>query len=352
MGEEVFGFLQEHEPLLKELAVEQEKEATERYFAALKILFGGMHEQEAEEIDLSKRRLKWKRELASHSFVCNRETDRATVSVDDTGLFWQACIERPDQFKHWSNRFGKLDEVLGWAEQELLTPQARAIRSDAHKTKKDAQADQKPKRARMDLTRYRIKPAQLEPKKLTFRVLIELYHAPESFKTMEMSFGKLWRYDEAFPSPIQVVRELRIDPAEVSVEQLLGPNDDWNRIRSVAVYYEADVGRAQAQKMWNQSTIHALYKEGKIRRARYGFEEVETHYCHWLGGLDDPEHPWVQSSSRAKHMAYLNLVTISPSPTWTLTSAAIFQRNPFRTNASPQITYDPSTRHPIAFYTF
>jgi transposase-like protein len=305
VGEEVFGFLQEHEPLLKELAVEQEKEATERYLAALKILFGSMHEQEAEEIDLRNRRLKWTHETASHSFVCNRRTDRATVNLDDTGLFWQACIERPEQFKHWSNHFGKLEEVLGWAEQELLTPQVRASRTNAQKTKKDTRAEQKSKRARIDLTPFRIKPAQLEPKQLTFRVIIELNHASESFKTMEMSFGKLWRYDETFPSPTQVVRDLRIDPVEVDVEQLLGPNDDWNRIRSAAVYYQSDVAKAQVQKMWSQSTIHALYKEGKIRRARYGFEEVETHYCHWLGGLNDPEHPWEQSSRRAKHMADL-----------------------------------------------
>lgn len=122
---------------------------------------------------------------------------------------------------------------------------------------------------------------------------------------MEMSFGKLWRYDEAFPSPTEVARELMIGPAEVKVEQLLGPNDDWNQIRSVAVYYDADMARAEAQRMWSQSAVHMLYKEGKIRRARYGFEEAEIRYCHWLGGLDDPEHPWVQPSSREKHLADL-----------------------------------------------
>lgn len=305
VGEEVFGFLQEHEALLKALAEEQKKEAALRFQEALKLLFGSVAEQEAEKIDLTKQRLKWTRQSESHTFICNRATDRATVALDDTGMFWQVCIERPDEFKQWSGPCLHLEEALGWAEQELLAPQPRANQTDARKKKQDAQADQKSKRARMDLRPYRIKPAQLEPKQVTFRVMIELYHAPESFKTMEMSFGKLWRYDETFPSPLQVVRELRIDPVEVNVEQLLGPNDDWNRVRSTAVYYEADVARAQAQKMWNQSTVHALYKEGKIRRARYGIEEVETHYCHWLGGLDDPEHPWVQSSSRAKHMANL-----------------------------------------------
>jgi len=119
---------------------------------------------------------------------------------------------------------------------------------------------------------------------------------------MEMSFGKIYRYDEVFPSSIQVVLELHIDPDQVTIEQLLGPDDDWYRIHSVAVYYEADVASAQAQKIWSQSAVHSLYKEGKIRRARYGFEGEETHYCQWLGGFD-PEQPWSQLVSREEHMA-------------------------------------------------
>ncbi len=98
-----------------------------------------------------------------------------------------------------------------------------------------------------------------------------------------MSFGRLWRYDEKFPSTIKVAREFGIDTAEMNIDQFLGPDDDWNHIRSVAVYYEANVARAQAQKVWSQSAVHTLYKEGNIRRARYGFKEGETRVGNEIG---------------------------------------------------------------------
>jgi hypothetical protein len=82
-----------------------------------------------------------------------------------------------------------------------------------------------------------------------------------------------------------------------------GPNDGWNLIHSTAIYYQEYVAAAQAQQLWNASGIQRLYKEGKIQQARYGIEEVETYYCRWPGGLDDPEKPWTKEQTRAEHMA-------------------------------------------------
>ena len=122
---------------------------------------------------------------------------------------------------------------------------------------------------------------------------------------MEMSFGKLYRYNQKYPSPALLPRELQLDSNRVTVEQLLGPGDDWFRIYSTADFYEMDAAREEAQRVWSQASVHSLYKAGKIRRARYGIEEVETRYRRWFGGLDDPEQPWHQEPSREEHMADL-----------------------------------------------
>lgn len=168
------------------------------------------------------------------------------------------------------------------------------------------QIGQKAAGAKKDLTAYRIDPEKLEPKRVSIRVILELSHAPESYKTMEMSFGKLYHYAERFPSPEQLTWELHINAAEIEIQQL-GARDDWYRIRFLAVYNETDAASARARQIWIQIGVQALYKEGKIRRARYGVEEIETWYRRWLGQLDDPEEPWIEPSSREEHMAELAL---------------------------------------------
>jgi hypothetical protein len=42
-----------------------------------------------------------------------------------------------------------------------------------------------------------------------------------------------------------------------------------------------------------------------VRRARYGFEEVETNYCVWIGGCEDPQDRWPWPQDRAEHLAFL-----------------------------------------------
>jgi hypothetical protein len=126
----------------------------------------------------------------------------------------------------------------------------------------------------------------------TTRVIIEFDRMPIHFKTMEMSFGKVWRYAEEFPGPLQVARELGLDTGTASLEQAIHPYHRWNLIHSTTMYYEASVAAAQAQKLWDASGIQRLHKDGKVSRARYGYEKTETRYRRWLGGLEDPEHPW------------------------------------------------------------
>ena len=61
----------------------------------------------------------------------------------------------------------------------------------------------------------------------------------------------------------------------------------------------------QAQKLWDGARIQQLFREHKITRARYCYEEAETDYCHWLGGLEETDRPWGKQESRAEHMAKL-----------------------------------------------
>ncbi len=65
------------------------------------------------------------------------------------------------------------------------------------------------------------------------------------------------------------------------------------------------VAAATAQGLWDRSAVVEMFKAGKVKRARFGFEEVETKFCIWLGSLDDPEQPWRKAENRTSYLADL-----------------------------------------------
>lgn len=305
VGEEVFAFLQQHESTLKQMAEEEKEQALAQMRFAWELLFEDSREREEKEIDLSKRKLIWKREELSATYICNHGTDRGTVALDEGYLFWRGCIERPNRFRLWSDPFVKLSEALDWAEGELI-PKRKPNEPRRSKSKQENIRDKKESaRRRIDLTPYRIKPADLEPKHPTYRAVIDIDHAPSSYKTMELSFGKLEQYAKKYPANAYVLDELRLDSGHVRVERPMGLEYEWYRIYSHESFDRPKIANAQAQQLWSQSALHQLYKEGNISRARYGVEEIETRYRTWLGELDNPENPWVRSSSRRKYMQEL-----------------------------------------------
>ncbi len=296
-GVEFFTFLQEHETLLTQMAEKDEKhkEAVMRELWAMG--FRMARKNEVAQIDFSARPLSWIHNAELHTWVCDLSPNRGTVKLGQNGWYWEISIEQPDQFERSGPIFVKMEEALAWTEQELLTLQ-KAASEETESVKVIP-----PPKPRMDLTAFQIDAATLEPERITYRVVMELEHIPDDFKTMEMSFGKIVRYAEEFPSPRRVSRELQIDSAQATVEWPAGIHSRWYLINSTATYFQENVAAAQAQQLWDQSGIQRLYKEGKIKQARYGYEEVETYYCTWLGGLDDPEKPWGKPETRAEHMA-------------------------------------------------
>lgn len=293
---ELLAFLQARETQLQQMAEEDAKHMDFVMEQVLDIFLHAARGHEATQMDFSQRPLTWVRQGEKNTYVCDLPPNRGTVQPTSKNLHWAACIERPDHFKD-EDWFASLEEALTWAEQKLLA-------SQKEDTEKPAPADAEPSsdKPKMDLTPYHIDPAALEPTRITYRAVIELERVPDHFKTMEMSFGKVFRYAEEFPGPIRVARELRLDEAVVTVTQTGLRSCGWNLIRSTATYYDMQVAAAQAQKLWEQSLVQQFHGAKKITQARYGVEEVETGYCRWLGALEDPENRWPAPESRDEFM--------------------------------------------------
>lgn len=294
-GAEMLAFLENHEDDLKKVAADEEKciqQAFEVYWTAA---FKSARDEETRKIDLSNRALPWVYHAETRSWVCDLPPNRGTIKEGIWHSYLITYIEQPGDVKKTGPSFAHLEQAMEWTEQQL-----RAIPKTAAEPISPRPAI--PANPPIDLTPYWIEPTALEPERITYRIVIELEHEPESFKTAELSSGKVERWAEKFPSPTRVAQELRIQPAQATVEWPMGFHGSSYFIYSTAIYFQETITGAQAQQLWDQSEIQNLYRAGRIKEARYGYEEIETGYWVWLGGLPNPERPWSKQKTRAEYM--------------------------------------------------
>ena len=208
--------------------------------------------------------------------------------------YWQASIEQPDQFKHEGTWFLKAEEALAWAEKELLL-------AEQEPTTPTEVTDESLPVSNIDLTPFWIDPAILEPARITYRVVMFIKREPTEFKTLEMSFGELMKCDEEYPGPQALARELEIDSAQMTVEQIV-PRRGLYWVKSNVIYFKESLVAAQAQAAWERSKIIKAFQHGKIVSAEYGYEEVETGYEVFLGKCEKSEEVPDTPLSRTEHL--------------------------------------------------
>jgi hypothetical protein len=293
-GDDFFAFLVSHEVTLREMAAEDEKERSRILGEVYEIILQAGAKHKATEIDLTARPLSWVRGEGGLKFVCDRSPNRATVAYNGKTWAWQASIEQPHRFKHESTWIHEPEEALAWAEKELLL----AEQEQAAPAKED---DEPLPASTVDLTPFWIAPAVLEPEQITYRVVIFIEREPTEFKTMEMSFGEQMRYDEEYPGPQALARELEIDSTQMTVKQIV-PEFGLYRAKSNVTYFKESVAAAQAQSTWDRGKIVKAFQEGKIISAYYGYEEAETGYEIYLGSCQKPEAVNYTPGSRAEYL--------------------------------------------------
>jgi hypothetical protein len=301
-AEELYAFLRTHEALLRRMAADREKRAREAFWRAWELLLGSKNRREADEIQLADRAFPWRREPGGE-FVADVPPDRATVTLIDNGIWWQPILERPGHFKSNYERFPSLDEALKWAEAEI--PRLRREDEEAARKREEEKAADLAQVAALptqDLTPFWIDPAIMEPEHITYRAYIELDYGPAASKKEEISFGEYWHIDKKYFTAAQLAAELRLNPAQAEVLQL-DPEMDMYRVYSRVTYSDAPAAAAQAQQIWDQSAIVERFAEKKVERARYGYQEIETEYCVWLGWLEQKPWPhWTRQESRSAYM--------------------------------------------------
>jgi len=301
-AEEFFAYLCANEAQLRHMAGEEEALQQKVSWAVFELMVEFHHRHELETFDGAGRQFPWTRRDYPTALICDVPPDRGTITLSEDGFWWLAVIERPGRLKH-DDRFLRLEVAVAWVEQQI--PELRAQDEEWEKNWEREQVEEEAQIAALpkkDLTPYWIDPADLEPDRIIYRALIQVEYVPYHSKTHEISFGQKWHYDEEYYPPTMLAHELKISPAQVDIEMPV-EGMGWYYIRSVATYPQEPVAAAFAQQLWDQSAILDKFREQKVIRARYGYEEVETGYCTWLGVCEHQEKMWSESESRAEYMA-------------------------------------------------
>lgn len=303
-----YAYLQANEATLQRLVLE-EKERHEELQRVMgpkifKFLVALHRDKELREYDPTKRSAAWRRQEFPLAFICDMPPDRGTITSGTEDIWWRPVIERPNHLKHEGQIFLELKEAMDWVEKKIPELRAQEAERAQQQAAQEAEARARWSSLKKDLTAYWIDPVTLEPERITYRVIIEVDLEPYQSSKMEISFGKFWHSDKKFHLPDVVARQLRFDPQTVNVEQisrLIGTYFAFSKV----TYFESHLAAAQAQQIWDHSAVADRFHEGKVRRARYGFEEIETEYCVWLGKLEDPQEawPWRPQETRTEYMS-------------------------------------------------
>ncbi len=307
-GTELIELLQSNKHHITKM-VEQEKEHQNRVLKQIfEMLLRSHRTNEESDFDFATRSFRWECKEKGR-WACSYQQAQGRVCLDKTLLYWHACVRRA-HFVGGSNYFTDLQKAVEWVEKELVSLANQPSSPEMEKrirTGKQIEADRERLRQKLLGGPNWIDPALIEPARITYQVFIELDAKPINFKTYESMCGETHRYDERYLTPSKMTTALGLDFDRFSVDQPAGENSEWYRIASLTKYYQELSAAEQAQKIWDQSQVLQQFKAGKISRARYGYQEVETGYTVFLGACEGIEKTWEQPCSRKAHLEFMAL---------------------------------------------
>jgi len=302
-GPELMELLKEKKPILSDMAAKEKKRWEEAVRQFWDFAFESFHKQEQSELDFTNRPFTW-RGHDPYQWVCQYQSAEGRVCLETRKWLWYARVTKP-RHTGKSYSFVKLLEAVEWIEKEIgeLANQPDIPEPPPHfRPEEQIEADRVRIRNKLIGGSFWIDPAALEPKQITYKLFIELEATPVSFKTLELECGDIIRYEERYLSPSKLADALNLDIDRFHVDQPIGENTDWYQVTSLTTFFQESSAADQAQRAWDQSRILQQFKAGKISRARYGYQEVETRFVTYLGACQEPDKPWDQPVARKGYM--------------------------------------------------
>lgn len=301
-GYELIKLLESKKQIITQMSEQEKKRAQEALGRVYDFLFDISHKNEIKEFEFKTRSFEWQQDSDTR-MICRYQTAEGRIWLAENKFFWNTCVKREGHVGN-SHHFVKFVEAVDWVEKEIVN---LANKPDVKK-EEGILSEEKIKATRIRLKAkllngpYWINAVQMEPQRITYKVLIDLEAKPISHKTFETTCGDTYKYAERYSTPIKLATDIHLDTGQFQIYQMLGENSEHFRFTSLTNYYQETLAAEQAPKVWNQSRILQLFKSGEIVRGRFGYQEVETGYITLLGACGQTDHVWHEEENRSEFM--------------------------------------------------
>lgn len=306
-GPELIKLINDNKTIITSMAEREKKQFNDARRQLIESALEFYRREEMEKFDFTNRQFEWLSNVPNR-WICQHLKTEGHVCVDETKWFWCACTKRQQKMES-SEYFQEFSSAMEWVEAELAK-----LADEPEPPELSFRQDEEGRKALLGQLKHKllespfwIDPSVMEPSRISYKVFIEIEAAPTSFETITTKCGDTIHVNERFPRQSKLATIIDLDRDQFNFEQPLGDNSDWYLITSLTSFYQENLVAEQSQKIWNQSKITQQFKEKNIRRARYGYREVETGFETYLGACENLDNPWWLPETRAEHMEQLAL---------------------------------------------
>ncbi len=279
-GPGLLALLEENEPAISEMAAAE----TKRIRDAFRDLYKSSFLRIMRDFDCASRDLDWHYDEKKSRLICHHKDAEGHVRLDKDFYRWQTCTKR-DGYTGDVGHFSELLEAVAWVEKAIAGLADQVKKEDERRIISEAeiQANRIRLKEKLAGSSFWIPPEALEPKRMTYQVIIDLAAKPTSFKKTETLCGDMIETSHRYPTPNKLANMINIDLGLFDIEQPIGETFEFFRVTSLTNYFQETSAAEQAQKVWNESSILHQYKSGSLEGGRYGYREVETGFIVLLG---------------------------------------------------------------------
>jgi hypothetical protein len=299
-GYELIELLDSKKQPITYMAEQEKKRAQEACRHVWDLLFELSHKKEMKEFDFKTRSFEWQ-SAEDTRMICHYQTTEGRIWQGEDKLLWKSCVKREGHAGN-SNHFVKFADAVDWVEREIveLANEPDVKKEEGILSEEEIKANRIRLKAKLINRPYWIDAAQIEPQRITYKVLIDLEAKPISYTSFETICGDTYKIADRYPTPGKFANDIRLDAGQFQIDQTLGDNSEYFRLTSLTNYYQETSAAEQAQKVWNQSRILQLFKTGEIIRGQFGYQEVETGYITLLGACGQIDHVWHEEENRSE----------------------------------------------------
>jgi len=200
-GYKLIELLESKKQLITQMAEQEKKRAQEVFRQFWDFLFELSHQEELKKFDFKTKSFEWQHD-GDTRITCRYQTAEGRIWLAEDKLFWNTCVKREGHVGN-SHRFIKFVEAVDWVEKEIvnLANKPDVKKEEGILCEEEIKANRIRLKAKFINGPYWIDATQIDPQRITYKVLIDLETKPISCKSFESICGDTYKIADRYPTP-------------------------------------------------------------------------------------------------------------------------------------------------------